>query len=438
MFPILFALAAAALDTGALQQGIDQSAKTGKPFVIPAGTHLSGTLRVPSKARIELAVGAVLRMDPSDVLFDAPEKFARDPHADRETAVFAFALLRLDGVEDVVIEGAGLIDGNRDQRGGPKPISIKNSRNIRLANFTIQRAPNYAVSIIGSADIRIDGIRIENAWADGIDIDGTRDVVVRGVDVDSFDDAICLKTSAALGERLQTSGIRIEDSRLRSASALFKLGTESWGDFRDIAVRRVKMRGSGNRHANPGIALESVDGGDIEGVRIEDVEMEDVGTPIFLRAGERARAPGAPPPGMIRGVTLRRITARGTRHPSVFAGLREATIRGVSLDQVAVEPPREYLPLEASQSVPENRRAYPEPNQFGLLPATVFYARWAAITWKDVTLLAEPRQPVLVLDDAPGSFPGCSAGERNRWVCSNTRPSQRRDNVPRLPGRRLP
>ena len=103
---------------------------------------------------------------------------------------------------------------------------------------------------------------ITRSLSDGIDLDGTTDAVIHDVDVESYDDAICLKTSLSLGEKKATRNISIERARLKTASVFFKLGTESYGDFSKIRVKDVTMTGGvGNRHGNPGIALETVDGG---------------------------------------------------------------------------------------------------------------------------------------------------------------------------------
>ncbi len=67
-----------------------------------------------------------------------------------------------------------------------------------------------------------------------------------------------------------------------------KIGTESEGDFRNIAISNVVF------DTSRGLALESVDGANISDVAVSNITMRDVSNaPIFLRLGSRMRAPEA-------------------------------------------------------------------------------------------------------------------------------------------------
>lgn len=404
-----------ALSTGEIQKGLDQSAASGKPFVLPAGVHEAATLHLRSGAHLRLASGAVLRMLPNNSDFAPVEKLPATIRADIETSRFEHALLLASDADRVTIDGPGKIDCARTGRGGPKPIALRHARNIKVDGITIDQAPNYAISMIDCAKVEIANVKILRAYSDGIDVDGSSDVSIHDVEVESFDDAICLKASDSLGKRLTTRNVTVERATLRTASVFFKLGTESFGDFVNIRARNLQMQGGmGNRHGNPGIALETVDGGTIRGVDISDVEMNDVGTPIFLRVGARTQAPGE-----LNGVRLSRIRARATRHASVIAGLVDAPVRNVQLDQVEVEP----VPvpsLDAAQLVRESRNAYPEPIQFGPIPASAFFFRH--VSGLKITALKftkPPTDPAVLLESVMGSFRGCKEVTSQRTACGD-------------------
>jgi hypothetical protein len=429
----LLTLMVLALDTATLQQGIDAAAAKKVVYSIPAGVHVVGTLRLPSNAHIRLEEGAVLRFSSQDADFAPREILDYEPFADSETSLFQQSLLFAEKAENITIEGPGKIDGNRRQRGGPKPIAMRRCRNIRIEGITIERAPNYAISLIGCDRVQILGVKIRGAHSDGIDLDCVRGAVIRDCDIESYDDAICLKTSAALGGRYNTEDVLVERCKLRTASVFFKLGTETYGDFKKIRVRDVEMIGGlwegslGNRHGNPGLALETVDGGMIRDVVMERVKMTDVGTPIFLRLGERRKAPGQPGAGRMKGIRIADIVATGARYPSVLAGLSEAPIEDVSIDGLSVNWIAGTLP-NAKAGVSERRAAYPEPIMFGSLPAAVLYVRHlVGLKLSRLGFVNPGKQAALVLEGVAGKWPGCDAVVTDRLVCLDNRPSQRPD-----------
>lgn len=433
----LISLMVLALDTATLQQGIDAAAAKKLLYSIPAGVHVVGTLRLPSNAHVRLEEGAVLRFSMQDADFAAREVLPYESFADAETSLFEQSLFFADKAENVTIEGPGKIDGNRGQRGGPKPIAMRRCRNIKIQGITIERAPNYAISLIGCDRVEIAGVKIRGAHADGIDLDCVRGAVIRDCDIESYDDAICLKTSAALGGRYNTEDVLVERCKLRTASVFFKLGTETYGDFRKIRLRDVEMVGGmyggslGNRHGNPGLALETVDGGEIRDVVLERVKMTDVGTPVFLRLGERRKAPGSPGAGRLRGIRIADVVATGARYPSVLAGLSEAPLEDVVLDGLTVNWVEGRRPA-AQEGVSERRTGYPEPVMFGPLPAAVLYVRHAVGLRLERLGFQKPGTggelvPGIVLDGVAGKWPGCVEVGSNRLACSDNRPSQRPD-----------
>jgi polygalacturonase len=410
----LFVALLTALDTNNIQAGIDAATKAGKPYLIPAGTHRVATLRLATGSHIQFAQGAVLEMLPSNADFAPIEKLSFDPHADIETSRFEHALFFASDAERITIEGPGLIACNRQSRGGPKPISMRRCRKVTLKGFTIDRAPNYAISFIASSNIDIGNVKITGSLSDGIDIDASSDVLIHDSVVESHDDAICLKASGSLGQKQSTKNVTVERCQLKTASVFFKLGTESVGDFIGIRARNLKLTGGiGNRHGNPGIALETVDGGTIRNVTIEDIEMDQVGTPIFLRIGNRRNSPGE-----MSAIRLARITAKSTRYASVIAGLSDAPIRNLTLESIAVDPVGQAGIFDAKRPVPETRAAYPEPIQFGSIPASAFFFRHVVnLKLKAITYLKSAPSPAILLDSVLKFSGNCKEVNPNRLAC---------------------
>jgi hypothetical protein len=389
------------IDTAALQKAIDTAAERGgETVVLPPGRYLSGTLHLRNKSRLFLEAGATLAMSPDDGHFAAYEpppallskrvtrytfstrglaRAANLPPTedDSETTYMRHALLLGEDVSDVFLEGPGRLDGNRTKRGGPKPISFKNSRNILIRDLTIENAPNYAISLLAADFVTIDNIKILNAFADGIDPDNSHYVRITNCYIDAADDAICPKASLALGRRRSTEHLLVSNCTLRTNASAFKFGTESAGSFRDVTVSNLTIlqRDSG-RPPNSGIALESVDGATIERILVQNVSMKNVRVPIFLRLGNRGRGMDEPAPGQLRDVILSNISATGATFPSHLTAVPGAQIENVTLRDIQVEA---QLPAAMpSTAVAELESQYPEGTMFGDLPAAALYVKRAA------------------------------------------------------------
>jgi hypothetical protein len=197
-----------------------------------------------------------------------------------------------------------------------------------------------------------------------------------------------------------------------------KFGTESNGGFKNIAITNMVFTRC------RGLALETVDGGQLEDVTVNNVTMRDVSNaPFFLRIGARLRGPEGTPVGTLRRISISDVTVHNAdpRYPSMIVGLpghdvadvRLSNIRihmrgGLSMREAAEQPldlintffaepgPREPY------AVPDRPRAYPEPSMFGILPAWALYVRHATGVVVDnvtATFTDEDTRPAVVLDD---------------------------------------
>ena len=135
-------------DTAAIQRAID--AAPGGVVLFPPGDYVSGTLHLRDRLVLRLAAGATLVASRDNGDFDPPEKLDYNSFADRETTDFSFALLQGRRLQHVSIVGPGRIDGNRRSRGGPKPIALKQCRDVTIRDVTLENAPNYNISMLAA------------------------------------------------------------------------------------------------------------------------------------------------------------------------------------------------------------------------------------------------------------------------------------------------
>ena len=437
-----------AKDTAAIQAAIDKMPSAGGTVVITPGRYLSGTIHLRSNLTLRIEPGATLALSPDDDDFDQYEPLPyhlaappgkKDPGAtlvnhllterrrlsappaydDVETTYFHYALLSGDGVHNVTIEGSGIIDGNRNHRGGPKPIAIKNSEWVTVRGITIRNAPNYNISFGGADHIQVDSVKLINGFADGVDTDGCHYVQVTNSYIDVWDDAVCPKASMALGKPRSTEHMVVANCILRTSCNNFKFGTESAGDLRDITVSNcVMLRRDEGRRPMSGIAVESVDGSHIDGLAVSNISMEDVMSPVFIRLGSRGRGMEKPAPGSIRNVSIQNVVSRGASLASSITGLPDGRVQNVTIDGLNVTANGGVAARDVD--LPEAPTKYPDPDMFGDMPALAVYARHVdGLTLRNIKVHAgQPDgRPGIILDDV-------TAAEISAFDSTNIPPHQ--------------
>jgi len=392
-------------DTKRLQRAMDQAQTAGGGTVfIPAGHYISGSLYLRSNVSLWLDNGVVLTMSPDTTEFLPVEKLSYETGANQATSDFHFALFVGDGVEHISIGGEGIIECDRGAKGsGPKPIALRSCMHVNLSGITIRNAQNYNISLLGCQFVDMDGITILRGHADGVDPDCCRYVRISNCFIESADDSLCLKASNSLGQRSSTEYVTVTNCILRTASIHFKCGTESCGDFRNIAISNCVFEGgAGFRHGNPGVAFYTTDEGALENITVSNITMRDVGTPIAIIRGDRDRCSFGKGPGTLKAVRITDILATGARLPSVIAGLPDAPVEDVFISGVSISMAAARAGRDTLDTISEKPKAYPEPVMFGELPAFGLFLRHVKhVRLQDIVLSAPPEEmrPDIVADD---------------------------------------
>ncbi len=413
----------AAKDTAAVQKAIDAcSAGGGGTVYLAPGTYLCGSLHLKTGVCLWLDAGATIKGSPDHRDYDPYEKLDFKNEADRETTFFHHSLIWGEDVQRIGIAGSGTIDSNRQHRHGPKAVALKRCRFVDIKDIRILNAPNYAISLLGTDDVQIRGVTILNAYADGIDPDACRNVRISDCHIESVDDAIVPKASFSLGQRRSCENITVTNCYLSTVCNAFKLGTESGGDFKRIAVSNCVMTGlrGGYRPASGGIALESVDGSNIDGVVVSNITMVNVRAPIFIRLGNRGRDMKTPVPGTLRNVAISNIVATEASLSCTITGIPDHPVEGVSISdtRIVFKGSGPYRP--SNQPVPENIKEYPDPDMFDALPTYGLYCRHVSgLSLSNIHLSAGPNFWRLVAENdnktnwqTPGGAPSPSAPGR--------------------------
>ena len=378
-------------DTAAVQRAIEACAGTGGTVYFAPGTYLCGSLHLRSNVTLWLDAGATILGSTDNDDYDRYEELGFDNDADRETTYFHYALIWGEDVERVGILGSGTIDSNRRRRGGPKAIALKRCRYVDLKGVTILNCPNYCISMLGTDYVDIDGVTLLEGHCDGIDPDSCRNVRIANCHIETWDDAIVPKASFSLGEVRACENITVTNCYLATGCQNFKLGTESGGDFKRIAVTNCVMDGlEGRRPPIAGIAIESVDGSNIDGVVVSNITMVKVRAPIFIRLGNRGRDMDTPVPGTLRNVTISNVVATGASLTSSITGIPGHDVEGVTLSNIRIRYAGGTAYRPPDKPIPESIPAYPDPRIFEALPAYGLFCRHVNdLTLSNVHLLAD-------------------------------------------------
>lgn len=414
------------LDTAAIQAAINRAAASpaGGMVVIPAGRFLSGTIQLKSRVRLHLEKDAVL-LGSTNV-------------RDYQRLNF-LALIMANGQNDIAITGEGTIDGQGKplaesvresiQPGkyptageGKRPVIInfRKCRNVWVQGVALRESACWVQLYRDCDRVVIERIKVRTMAAitnDGLDIDGCRDVIVRDCDIDSEDDAVCLKSSARICEN-----VLVERCRVRSSCNALKFGTASFGGFRNIICRDLTIYDT----YLSAITLQSVDGGCIEKVRISNVRITDTNNAFFIRLGHRNTKA---PPGVVRDIVISDVQVDLPDRPksemnkfppywrhmcttlvtSSVAGLpghpvQDVVFRNIRMTHAGIgpEPKPGHHRLDALDQIPGCEDSYPECKIFGILPAWGFFCRHAdGVTFENVTMrvLGQDYRPALVGDD---------------------------------------
>jgi polygalacturonase len=427
-------------DTDAINKAITTAADAGGgTVVLPAGDYLSFSIRLKSNITLHLSAGATLiaaHMDEHPGRYDDPEPNVWGDslhYQDFGHSHFHNSLIWGENLENIAITGFGRIYGKGLQKwGDPRPglgnksIALKKCRNVTLRDFSVMHGGHFAILATGVDNLTINNLSIDTN-RDAIDIDCCRSVRVSDCALNSpNDDALVLKASYALGYAAPTENVTITNCQVYGfdegsfldgtfkqtqkaapdkgvVTGRIKLGTESNGDFRNITVSNCVFK-----HCR-GLALETVDGSVLENITVSNVVMEDVlNAPFFLRLGSRMRGPADAKVGSLRRVLVDNVvvTASNPQYGSMLMGIPGYDVEDIVFSNIYIKVKGGGTKEQANTLVPEKEKSYPDPQEFGQIPAYGFYIRHAKnIRMKDITLEFETDdyRPAFILEDVKGA-----------------------------------
>ena len=424
------------LDSPAINAAIEDAVKQGGGrVVVPAGRYLSGSIRMKSNIELCIEAGAVIIAAPASMkAYDKSEEFGFPEYQDGGHTYFHNSLIWADGEENVSITGRGIIDGkgltkhDTEKAGqvqggsigtGDKSIALKACKNILIRDVTIYRGGHFAIIVTGCERGTIDNVTIDTN-RDGIDIDCCKYLTVSNCKVNTpSDDGIVLKASYAMKKEVACENILITNSvvsgfmcgtfldgtripeKVNWVCGRIKLGTESNGGYRDIAITNCTCIWSS------GLAFEEVDQGLMDNIVVSNIVMNHVHHyPIYITTGCRNRGPKeVTEPSRGQNIMISNVQALDCDSLSgiIITGMKDAPLKNISLSNIYIEYRGGGTKEQAARPYPELGKMYPEPGKFlGPTPAYGLYARHVdglKLNNVEFVLKKPDERPMVVLED---------------------------------------
>jgi polygalacturonase len=408
------------LDSPAINKAIEACATAGGGTVeIPAGKYLSGSIRLKSNVHLFLEAGSVITGAPQELnAYDPAEPVEPGGYQDGGHSFFHNSLIWGERLANVSITGPGRINGGGlafasklldewcgfskpatgaaaipapgadTRRIGNKVLALRECRNVLIRDITIFHGGHFAILATGCNGMTIDNVTIDTN-RDGIDLDCSLNTTVSNCRINApGDDALCPKSSFALGRPVATENLTIVNCQVsgfqegtlldgtmkpgNQKNGRIKFGTESNGGFRNCVVSNCTFRNC------RGLALEVVDGGVMENIVISNLVMMDGDDyAIYLTTGRRNRGPGAIAPSVMKNILITNVVATVDDLMSgiQIMGLPGNPIENVRLDNIRLSLKGGGTREDANRTPKELGTGYPEPKLLGTMPAYAVYAR---------------------------------------------------------------
>ncbi|MFO8017059.1 MAG: glycosyl hydrolase family 28 protein [Promethearchaeia archaeon] len=403
-------------NTEAINAAIKNASLNDGVALIPAGNYVSGTIELKSNVTLRIEgnlIGSRSRADYS------PKHFIIGENIRNVTVEGNGGKIMGEGeyfwnnpilkplksnlrVSDVRMLQLNHFLAKREKKENrPSPfILFKESQNIRIRNLLVNNSPGWTLTFELSNTISVKDTVLHNnirgGNVDGIDIVATSNVNINNVLISTADDGIALK-NPKLDSSVPMANITVRNARIRSTCNSFKIGTETYSDitnitFVDSEIITTEFYPGGIS----GIAIESVDGSEVRDIKVNNISMDGVLAPLFIRVGNRNKYDDKDLMSQIDNVNVSNLFSYDCQLPSIISGAQlwkwnswdysvlKAT--NISLNNFTVEYLDSAERLLFPSTVLEAPDAGPEVWMFGDVPAYGIYIRHADVVYENINI----------------------------------------------------
>jgi hypothetical protein len=319
-------------DTEAINKAIQAASDSGGGTVlVPAGTYVSGTIRLQNNVTLWIDAGATILGTRNLADYHWPE-------GGRE---WDGSIILANGVHNVALMGRGTINGQNlnNPRGeehirGPHAVLFNNSKEIVVRDITIRDAGNYSLIFRSCERVTVDNFTAYNGY-DGINMHDVRLATISNSKLYTGDDSLagaywenvtvtnCILNSSCNAIRVGGRNVLINNTLIYGPGQYahrlgFRTNTES--GFQ-ILPHSAGRGGSSSRLVTPG---------PVDNMVLSNITMINVRSPVFVAFG--ADAPYSGNNLGVGRIVIENLTAINCgRTPFYVAGPREKPAKSIIL-----------------------------------------------------------------------------------------------------------
>lgn len=345
--------------------------QNGGTIFFPAGTYLTGSLKIQSKTTLYFAAGARLLASPDEADYFAAD-YDEDSRHDRHPSPYFFpeegtaqyGLLYANRSEEIRIFGGTLVADDRSYcreepiasvitdensifapeyfrqpsswrrpiRPRPKMMLFKNCRDVKIEGLRVEKAPCFSGWFLHCESMLFDRLTVRNDYdqpcADGLHFSSCKDVLVKNGDFYCGDD--CIAVDCAYGkpcENITVENCILETSihavRVYSGLDLDVIYGRNTGAY----VKNIRIENCRIREGCAALLINACDG-DISDVTFQNNVMEQTfpGTALCFTANE----------GVISNIRVENFRFRGNG-AGYFYAEKNGRIDGVTVKNCIFE-----------------------------------------------------------------------------------------------------
>ena len=393
------------LNTMLINHTVDRLSQAGGgTLFFPAGTYLTGAIRLKSNITLELEAGATLLFSDN---FDDYLPFMEVRHEGVMMKSFSPLISAMDA-ENITIKGEGTLDGqgkawwteffriyvdlekngmrelnkyqplwerendvealyaetNEDWHGTlkrrffrPPFIQPVRCRRVRIEGVKIINSPFWTVNPEFCDNVVVTGVTIHNVPSpntDGINPESCRNVHISDCHISVGADCITLKSGRdAQARRLGVpcENITITNCTMLSGHGGVVIGSEMSGSVRKVTISNCVFDGT-----DRGIRIKSTRGrgGVVEDIRVSNIIMSNIkreAVVLNLKYSEMPVEPMSERTPLFRDISISGLTAVGVKTPVKIVGLEEAPVTDIILRDINVKNAREKCIFENCERI---------------------------------------------------------------------------------------
>ncbi|CCY49950.1 MULTISPECIES: glycoside hydrolase family 28 protein [Bacteroides] len=393
------------LNTTLINHTVDRLSQAGGgTLFFPAGTYLTGAIRLKSNITLELEAGATLLFSDN---FDDYLPFMEVRHEGVMMKSFSPLISAMDA-ENITIKGEGTLDGqgkawwteffriyvdlekngmrelnkyqplwerendvealyaetNEDWHGTlkrrffrPPFIQPVRCRRVRIEGVKIINSPFWTVNPEFCDNVVVTGVTIHNVPSpntDGINPESCRNVHISDCHISVGDDCITLKSGRdAQARRLGVpcENITITNCTMLSGHGGVVIGSEMSGSVRKVTISNCVFDGT-----DRGIRIKSTRGrgGVVEDIRVSNIIMSNIkreAVVLNLKYSKMPVEPMSERTPLFRDISISGLTAVGVKTPVKIVGLEEAPVTDIILRDINVKNAREKCIFENCERI---------------------------------------------------------------------------------------